>query len=225
MINKLSNWEVLPDSEVETAVRTLKMVIESRICGILVEQPRYIETLIKIIDSDNYPLQIQQVSLQAVRAVCRNVSNKSKVISHDIIRGLTKIAASSLDAVQIQKYDYEVRKTAVDCLTTLGGIYDRKMYIPGETRENDRARKVLIENGGLLVLINLASAAIEPDIREMPRQFLNNLELADYEYQSELLAIWRYLHTQHSFSDDSRAVKNTNSSIENKPGEQGQPSD
>jgi len=38
-------------------------------------------------------------------------------------------------------------------MISLGGNYNRRMYIPGETRENDEARKVFIESGGLLTMI------------------------------------------------------------------------
>lgn len=68
----------------------------------------------------------------------------------------------------MQKYDFEVRKMSVVCLTTLGGIYDRKMYIPGETRENDKVRRILIENGGLTALIYISKKALEKELQELP---------------------------------------------------------
>ena len=37
-----------------------------------------------------------------------------------------------------------------------GGIYNRRMYIPGETKDQDFARKIMIENGGLITLLNLS---------------------------------------------------------------------
>jgi len=49
---------------------------------------------------------------------------------------------------------------AISCLTVLGGIYDRKMYIPGETRIHDEIRKILIDNGGLMALILIAHYSI-----------------------------------------------------------------
>lgn len=42
------------------------------------------------------------------------------------------------------------------------------MYIPGETRENDKVRKILIENGGLIVLIYINKKGIEPELKEIP---------------------------------------------------------
>ena len=42
---------------------------------------------------------------------------------------------------------------SIECLISFGGIYNRRLYIPGETSDHDQARKNLIENGGLLPLI------------------------------------------------------------------------
>lgn len=42
------------------------------------------------------------------------------------------------------------------------------MYIPGETIEHDKARKMLIDNGGLLCLLVISQYALEQDIREHP---------------------------------------------------------
>lgn len=81
---------------------------------------------------------------------------------------MIKIALSSLDSKLIQKYDIEIRRMSVICLTTLGGIYDRKMYIPGETRENDKVRKILIENGGLVALIYINKKGLEEEIKNIP---------------------------------------------------------
>lgn len=172
--------------------RSSREAFIARCCNILVEQPKYIESLIKIIDSENFPLSIQQVALQAVKAICRNVNNKTKVISKEIVKSLLKIALTSLDSHLIQKYDVEIRKMSVICLTTLGGIYDRKMYIPGETRENDKVRKILIENGGLVALIYIHKKALEQELRDIPAQFLENLQLTDFEYQGQLLQMWRH---------------------------------
>lgn len=58
IINKLNNWEILSDQEIEMAIKTMKLIVDTRICNILVEQPKYIDSLIKLIDSENYPLAI-----------------------------------------------------------------------------------------------------------------------------------------------------------------------
>ena len=55
------------------------------------------------------------------------------------------------------------------------------MYIPGETRENEKNRKLFIEHGGLLAMLLIISAANDR-LKSLPQEFLDNLDLADYGY-------------------------------------------
>jgi len=50
-------------------------------------------------------------------------------------------------------------------LTEIGGFYNRKMYIPGQTRDNEYARKNLIESGGLMALIYIYEKCDEEVIK------------------------------------------------------------
>lgn len=147
--------------------------------------------LIKIVDSQNYPLEIQMVAVEAIMNVCRSGTNKKKVISRNIVWALIKISMSSCNAHDLEKYDYNLRLMAIKCLITLGGIYNRKMYIPGETRDNDTARRILIENGGFIALMMIAQNAIEESLRKEPNIFLENLDLCDLDYQLVLLKKWK----------------------------------
>lgn len=61
------------------------------------------------------------------------------------------------------------------------------MYIPGETRDNDRIRKILIENGGLLALLQIKKKAICEDIRKIAADFVDNLDFLDFELQMKIL--------------------------------------
>ena len=75
-----------------------------------------------------------------------------------------------------------MRESAIKCLTVIGGIYNRKMYIPGQTRENEEARKNLIEGGGLMALIYINEKCDEKEIKAETSEFLDNLALNDYEF-------------------------------------------
>lgn len=63
---------------------------------------------------------------------------------------------SSMDEQEREKYDPVLRSKALMCLQVFGGIYNRRMYIPGDTKDLDMARKVMIENGGLISLLFLS---------------------------------------------------------------------
>lgn len=87
----------------------------------------------------------------------------------------------------MEKYDKKIRILATNCLIHLGGIYNRRMYIPGETRDNEKTRKILIENGGLLALLQIQRKAIQEDIRKIASDFIENLDLSDFEFQMNVL--------------------------------------
>lgn len=72
--------------------------------------------------------------------MCRNITNKKKVVSDKLIRALIRIAISNCDENAAEVYAKDLRFEAVKCLITLGGMYNRKMYIPGETRDQEYAR-------------------------------------------------------------------------------------
>lgn len=83
----------------------------------------------------------------------KTISNKLRIVSKHIISILIKISLCSCDEGEIEKYHQKIRVLATNCLIYFGGIYNRRLYIPGETRDNDKIRKILIENGGLLALL------------------------------------------------------------------------
>lgn len=62
----------------------------------------------------------------------------------------------------------------------LGGVYDRKIFIPGETRKNDHARRSLIEDGGLIALLQIFLKTDEEEIKSEVNSFIQNLDIIDY---------------------------------------------
>jgi hypothetical protein len=56
-IYKLFNWEILQEQDIKWALKSLKLVQESRILNILVEHDN-MDKLIEIIESENFPLEI-----------------------------------------------------------------------------------------------------------------------------------------------------------------------
>ena len=52
----------------------------------------------------------------------------------------------------------------------LAGIYNRKVYIPGETREKNKLRTEFINLGGLLALLIISENAIDEDIKSFPKK-------------------------------------------------------
>mgnify|MGYP000885028939 CR=1 FL=1 len=65
----------------------------------------------------------------------RDIINKKKLLCNRIIHDLISIALSSCDEKEIGEYHKELRVAAIKCLVTLAGLPGKKMYIPGETKE------------------------------------------------------------------------------------------
>lgn len=68
------------------------------------------------------------------------------------------------------------------CLIKIGdGIFKSKVYVPGETRENEKIRQYFIQKGGLASLLLLQKKSMDFFIKEHEslKDFLDNLPLND----------------------------------------------
>lgn len=185
IVCRMINWELLDEKEIVMCIATLKLILSSKICNILADA-KYIDWLTRVLDSQNMPLNIQLLALEVIQTVCKNISHKKIVIQRDILHTLIKIATSCLHENERDKYDKQLVIQAIQCLALLGGTYDRRAYIPGETRENEQIRKILIEGSGLLAVIIINRKCLSDEIKAETQAFLANLSIADLEYQLEI---------------------------------------
>jgi len=72
---------------------------------------------------------------------------KKKLICNKLIHDLIQIILSTCDEKTLEEYDKEMRVLALACLENLGGIFNRKIFIPGETRELDKIRRFFMAQG------------------------------------------------------------------------------
>jgi len=49
--------------------------------------------------------------------------------------------------------NFELLRLSVQCLLSIGGSFTHKSFIPGENRELEKLRSMLIERGGLVVFL------------------------------------------------------------------------
>ena len=56
-ISKLINWEIISEIDMQWALKTMTLIVNSRLCNLLVESP-YLQKLLIIIDNENFPLEI-----------------------------------------------------------------------------------------------------------------------------------------------------------------------
>jgi hypothetical protein len=156
-------------------------------CGALTETTN-ITQMINLLDSENVPLQIQVAMVNAFLNICKKISEKKKIICDKMIHTLIRLTLASCDPVQIQNYDSEIFKLAIECLSALSGKYDRKMYIPGETRDHVKVRDFLINQGGILALLMVSKLSLDEELRAMPDAIcFDSLEVSDWEQQKSIL--------------------------------------
>lgn len=105
-----------------------------------------------------------------------------------MIHSLIKIILASCEASQIQNYDPQIFKLAIKCVGALSGKYNRKNYIPGETRDNVQAREFMINQGGILALMMVSKLSPDEEIQAMPNEnCFCYLEISDWELQKSIL--------------------------------------
>jgi len=187
LLSVLVNWELQSDKELSTACKSILTLSESRMCGALTE-PNNIIQMIDLLNSQNVPLKIQVTTVTAFLSICKKISEMKKIICDKMIHALIKIILASCDSNLIQNYDTQVIKLSIKCLSALAGKYDRKMYIPGETRDFDLVREFLINQGGITGLMIVSKLSVDDEIQEMPsRSCFSYLGISDWELQKSVL--------------------------------------
>jgi len=76
--------------------------------------------------------------------MCKDFRQKKRIMCDKMIHALIKIAMSSVDEEQSKEYDEELRGLAIKSLSAVSGTWNRRNWIPGETRDYDKLRTFLI---------------------------------------------------------------------------------
>ena len=91
-----------------------------------------------------------EIQVKGFLNICRKVSEMKKIVCDKMIHALVRITLAACDSAKAQNYDPQVIHLAAQCLGALAGKYDRKKYIPGQTRDQDKVRDFLINQGEYL---------------------------------------------------------------------------
>jgi hypothetical protein len=93
--------------------------------------------------------------MDAFIRVFKNAGLKKKILSDKLINTFFKIALSSCDEKIIRDFDMQLRFKSINALISFVGVFSRKIYVPGETRDNEKIRQYFSEQGGLAALFLL----------------------------------------------------------------------
>jgi len=84
------------------------------------------------------------------------------------------------------------------CLINLGGAFNRKIFIPGETRDAAKLRSFFLAQGGISAIWSISQKSLDHDMKEYAhKNFLSYLESSDWERQLQAIDILLTLQKNH----------------------------
>ena len=106
-------------------------------------------------------------------------------------------AESKEKAEQAQTTNKNLIYWVVKILCLFGGVFNKNIYIPGETKERIFIRYRFIEQGGLLGLLLLCDKLHDQDSWNfIKKEFFPCLDFNDLEYQQYILKLYKEKPTQ-----------------------------
>lgn len=165
IFSQLANWELLSDKDITTACKALALLADSRIKGILAS-PTIVTQMINFLYSQDIPIDIQitvvrlftnylmsnphHFKINAINSLLQHHNQMKKVVCDKIIHCLVTIALTACDEVKAKDFDPALMTLVINCLCAFAGKYNRRNYIPGETRDYEKVRSFFITQGKLL---------------------------------------------------------------------------
>ncbi|EAR88446.3 tubulin-tyrosine ligase family protein (macronuclear) [Tetrahymena thermophila SB210] len=177
ILTKIKIWKELEQKELKWYIKGFKLILESNIKLILLEK-EYSDKVYSIILQEDLPEQIQSILIEASYEISNQILNKNISIKEN------------MNPEELQ-HDKQI-EILTKSLLVIGGQFDRKKYIPGETQNSEKSRKQLIQNGGLIVIYFLQQnedLSFE-NINSSIKQFLDSLDYQDFFYQNQLFKEW-----------------------------------
>ena len=207
ILSCLVNWELHGDKEISTACNAIKSLAESRVCAVLTD-PVPVGQMIKLIDSQNVPLEIQMTVISGILQICRKFTDKKRLVCDSLVQALIKISIASCDEKLIKDHDKGVIKLAIQCLCALSGQHDKKKYIPGESRDIDKLRNFLIHQGSILALYIISKRSVDSEIRAIPEeQCFPYLDLSEWILQKNILESLKDKSELQNLGENSSSYK------------------
>ena len=88
----------------------------------------------------------------------------------------------------MQDYDKKLGATALSCLESLGGIFNRKAYIPGETVESQKIRTFFMAQGGIAAIWMIYTLSLDPELKKAASEgLLCHVSFKEWGRQVEML--------------------------------------
>jgi hypothetical protein len=125
----LSSPKLTDTSQLEMNIKSLKMITETRIHPLLAE-PRMLDMCLRILKSAEHSNKIKITIMQGLTACSRQLLHRKRVLQ----TVLPDISRSLVDFARKKEEDEEYLAAIVRLCIGLAGNFQRKVFIPGETR-------------------------------------------------------------------------------------------
>ena len=182
VLSCLNNWELLSNREVNLACKTLTLIAHS--AGPMLVEQANIVILAKLLKSSDVKTDIKFAVIEAINILSKDINQKKKLICNHLLHNLINLCLCSCDEKEIQNHNKNFLMATLKCLINLGGVFNRKNYIPGETRDAARLRSFFLAQGGISAIWITAQKSLDNDMKEYAQKnFLSYLEFCDWERQ------------------------------------------
>jgi len=189
VLSLLTNWEIMSNKEVSLACKTLKLMAESAGSVFLADQVNIV-SLAKLLKSSNVKTDIKLAVIDTINILSKDINLKKRIICNHIVHNLIALCLASCDEKEIQNHSNAFLMATLKCLVNLGGVFNRKHYIPGETREANKLRNFFIAQGGIAAIWTIKEKSLDNEMKAYcEKNFLQSLEACDLEKQLQVLEV------------------------------------
>jgi hypothetical protein len=187
------NWEVLPEADIDDAVNSITIVLESKIRSRFYQSPLFITLTRMALDfSKEMPSKIRKALIEIVVSVSEDVNYRKFLLQMEAVHSLIQVAIDSCQTEskvankQTTNINVEEEggysKEAVRILYNLANFDLPKFYIPGETVRWAREKNKFLIWGGLFALYYISSHSKNSEITEFcEKSKLKDLDVKEIE--------------------------------------------
>lgn len=170
--SSLKNFVLYSDLELKQAVNAIKSVVDSQFIYLVGKCENYLGMLSFLSDDQAGDVKISKI-LYIFEKLVYSATSKFPIYEHiqktiEILGELLLVLINSSNPRDLKSLGSCVR-----ILCNLCGDYDRRIYVPGETTNNEKVRVSFLLRGGLIIILAITLGLEETDkedISQIPKQ-------------------------------------------------------
>ena len=85
-------------------------------------------------------LEVKTSVVEALLYLARDITLKKKLMCNKVVHDLIEIILAAVQNKQYLEENKTLKMTALKCLETMGAIFNRRIYVPGDNKDLDKLR-------------------------------------------------------------------------------------